>query len=68
MSNKQHYHKKGQKDASKGEYDPPHSGIIDAIDRGVREVILGRESVERDWEEKESYEKGHRATRDQKRS
>lgn len=55
-----YHHNKGQKDKSKGKYDPPHSRIEDTINS-----IIGGEpkSYRRD---REQYDKGRRNTKRQK--
>jgi hypothetical protein len=67
VSDKPNYNNRGQEDASEGKYNPPHSGIIHAIDRNVREVVGDSQGVaKREREDRAAYDKGWRHTKDQK--
>jgi len=55
-NNNEHYHNKGQEDASKGDYNPPNSGLGNVIGGWTDKEI----------DEIKSYKEGWRHTKDQK--
>ena len=54
------YHNKGERDRSKGKYDPPHS----SIEAFVRQLVSGESKSER--QDRKAYDAGRRNHRKQK--
>lgn len=59
MSNKEHYHNKGQEDASRGKYEPPH-GLLEDL------MTWSPSGCRRIAEDNGAYKEGYRHGKSQK--
>lgn len=61
MSNTEHYHNKGQEDAARGKYEPPH-GMVEDL------TTWSSDAMRKMAEENKAYDEGWRHAKDQKSS